>query len=126
MGLLVTDVNPLGRKINRIFVVNPEDSKRLVLQYAERGKLNIAWLASQLGENRQTVWNYVKGVREPQNPTIWTRMAAVLGLSNQANSELIDSARELALDVLTQSDDPELKARAANLIREISKKVSPN
>ena len=106
--------------------MNPEDSKRLVLAYAERGKLNVAWLATQLGENRQTVWNYLKGIRDPQNPTIWTRMAAVLGLANQANSELIDSARELALDVLTLSDNPDLKARAANLIREISKKVSPN
>ena len=106
--------------------MNPEDSKRLVLQYAERGKINVAWMASHLGENRQTVWNWVKGIREPQNATIWTRMAAVLGLTHQAHSEVLDSARELALDVLVTSDDEALKQRAANLIREISKKSSPD
>jgi len=80
------------------------------------------WLADQMGENRQNVWNWLEGIREPQDPTVWNRMATILGLANFQNSEALESARELALDVLVLSDDPDLKNRAANLIREISKK----
>lgn len=83
------------------------------------------WLADQMGENRQNVWNWMKGIREPQDPTVWNRMATILGLANFQNSEVLETARELALDVLVLSDNTDLKQRAANLIREISKKSAP-
>lgn len=102
--------------------MNPEEAKRIVLQYAERNKVNASWLAREIGEHRQTVWNWLNGDREPADPAAWVKMATALGISNRANTELLDDARELALDVLLYADNEDLKNRAANLIREISKK----
>lgn len=95
-----------------------------MLRYSERGKINVSWLANRLGENRQTVWNWLTQKRSPQDPTVWTRMALELGLAT-VDSAVMESVREFALDVLVKSQDEELRMRAANLIREISKKSSP-
>lgn len=119
---MVTVVNPRAANILHIAVVNPEEAKRIVLQYAERNKVNASWLAREIGEHRQTVWNWLNGDREPADPAAWVKMATALGISNRANTELLDDARELALDVLLYADNEDLKNRAANLIREISKK----
>ncbi|TXH46309.1 MAG: XRE family transcriptional regulator [Desulfurellales bacterium] len=119
---MVTVVNPRPANLLQIAVVNPEEAKRIVLQYAERNKVNASWLAREIGEHRQTVWYWLNGEREPADPTVWAKLATALGVASRANSELIDDARELALEVLLYTDNEDLKNRAANLIREISKK----
>ena len=97
------------------------DAKKVVLQHYERNKINVAWLARKVDEHRQTVWNWLNQEREPDDPGAWLKLVEALGLGAQANSELLEDARELALDVLMTADNQDLKTKAANLIREISK-----
>lgn len=93
-----------------------------MLQYHDKAKINYSWLADQIEAGRQTVWNWFNGKRTPSDPTVWQRMAAALGLDTRAETQLMESVREFALDVLLTTDDDSLKAKAANLIRDISKK----
>jgi transposase-like protein len=102
--------------------MNPEDAKRLVLQYAERGKVNMAWIADRLGVARQTVNYWFKGTHDPSESGVWLQIANLLGLMPAYSSELIEIGRELALEVLVRSDDADLKQLAARFIREFSKK----
>ncbi len=52
-------------------------------------------------------------------------MASALGILPTYSTEFAEVAREFALEVLVKSDDADLKAKAANLIREISKNYAP-
>lgn len=102
--------------------VNPDDARIIVLQYHEKAKVNYSWLADRIEVDRQTVWNWFNGKRTPSDPTVWQKMAHALGLDQRVNSALLETVRDFALDVLVATDDESLKAKAANLIREISKK----
>lgn len=98
-----------------------EDAKRLVFQHVERNRINISWLAGELGLPRQTVHQWLRGGYEPRDPQVWIRMATVLDSVPSASNDLLDRFREFALDVLVHCDHPEIKAKAAELIRESSR-----
>lgn len=101
--------------------ISTGDAKGMVMRYAERGKLNLSWLAEKIGTSRQSLHHWITGTHEPANPDVWLQMAAALGILPTYSTEFAESAREFALEVLVKSDDADLKAKAANLIREISK-----
>lgn len=107
-----------------ISCVSPEEAKRVVLRHAERSKVNQTWLTEKIGDSKQNVNHWFKGRRDPDDPTVWVRMAEALGVASVASSEFYEAAREFALEVLVRSDDQQLKDHAANLIREISKNYS--
>ena len=105
-------------------MLSSSDAKRMVKGYAERGRVNITWLAGKMGVSRQTIHGWLSGQHEPASDDAWTQIADLLGLQTPAYStEFMETAREFALAVLVKSDDPDLKSQAAMLIREISKKV---
>lgn len=108
-----------------IVAITPSDAKGLVLRYSEKGKINLSWLADKIGTSRQSLHHWIQGEHEPVNPEVWLQMASTLGILPTFSSEFAEAVRELALDVLIKSDDPDLKNKAANLIRELSKNYSP-
>lgn len=118
----VTNVATFFGKSSRIASVGPEEAKRVVLRYAERSKINITWMAGKIGSTKQNVSRWFSGENEPADKMVWVRMAQVLGVIDPITTEVLDMARELALDVLVESQNEDMKRRAANLIREISKK----
>ena len=100
--------------------MSPEDARALVLQQHERHPVNLTWMAGQLRTSKQNIDNWLSGTK-PQNGDVWVQMARILGLS-VVKSELEESAHDLALDVVSRANDEELRAKAANLLREIRKK----
>ena len=100
--------------------MDADEAKRLVLRHRERQKINGSWLATQIGEkDRQKVHHWLNGTHEPADASVWIRMAAALGILNPAQSELAETAREFALEVLVRSDDPQLRLLAAELLRKL-------
>lgn len=94
-------------------------ARERVFAYQRRAPINVTWLAEQIDEHKQNVWNWIKGVRQPRDPQVWVRMADALQVQGMQSDQLADLAHELALDVLISADDPALKEKAAALIRQI-------
>ena len=98
--------------------MTPEEARVAVLRAYERGSLNAAWIASQIGESRQSVINWLKQKHDPADAGTWIKIAGVLGLADPAKTAIGEIAHDLALLVLVKSEDQELKMKAAQLIRE--------
>lgn len=109
----------------KLLCVEPKELKDIVIKRIHARKLNVSRLADEIGESRQTVWNWVNEVSNPQNPGVWQKMADVLEISygEDIGKEM---AMSLALKVLEDNNcSDEARKMALDIVREISKKYLP-
>lgn len=98
-----------------------KEAKRLVMERDARAPINRAWIAKKLGTVRQNVQQWFDGT-EPRDPEVWVQIASILSLGT-IGPTMVQQVRDFALEVLVRSDDPELRQRAALIVREISEKT---
>jgi SOS-response transcriptional repressor LexA len=51
-----------------------EEKAERVLKALDERDLTVAWAARQIGESRQVVWNWLKGIKSPQDPEAFDRL----------------------------------------------------
>lgn len=72
--------------------------------------------------HRTSIYKWVKGQGEPKNPEEWVIIARSLGLAVAPDTDIIQEAQTLALQVVQESENPDLRAAAALLLRKILEK----
>lgn len=125
-----------------LFLVSPREKVERILY--ER-KLSVAWLAREIGESRQTVFNWLNKPQSPSDPDAWRRVADALDVSVK---QLLDPAEplpepffvkeqrreyglplpaaenilEILIEILESPDEPpERKQIAKNALRDLLK-----
>jgi hypothetical protein len=101
--------------------MSPNDAKRLVLEREERMPINRQWIAARIGKPAQSITQWLTGT-EPRDPHIWVMIAKALGLACEVDPR-IGIVREIALYILEHADDADIRAKAAELLRQFSEKT---
>lgn len=115
-----------GFKVCSRCAVKPEKAKEIVLRHAKQFPVNASWLAKQIGANsRNNVLGWIGGENEPRDPVTWIRMAQALGLYSPAYERIASLAKDLAVEVLEKSEDPQMKSKALAIVRESLAEYSP-